>query len=117
MWTDLQPSDQPALFLDLVEQLADSQPASPTKWTLSIDVVVYVNESTDNGPTDTMLGLIDAIEAKLERQPDEVGPGFHTNLGGLVHTVRINGAINTDLGAFGPQAVAIIPLEVLVFNR
>ncbi len=112
------PSEQPAVFIQPGSQLANSTPGHPLRWTLSADVVVYVYEDTDTGPSGTLQGFLDAIEAALEAQPGEKSTGqrfnqngYATTLGGLVSAVRIS-SIETDEGALGPQAVAVIAVEV-----
>lgn len=111
--------EQPALFLQPGNQQALNQPGHPTKWTLQADVYVYVYADTDEGPSGQLQTLLDGIEAALEARPDERNPtgskfyqnGFGTTLGGLVATARIT-SIETDEGALGPQAVAIVAVAV-----
>jgi hypothetical protein len=81
--------------------------------------MVYVFEDSDAGPSGTLQTILDGIEAKLEAQPGERNPtgarfpnnGFATTLGGIVSAVRIK-SIETDEGALGPQAVAVVGVEI-----
>jgi len=55
--------------------------------------------------------ILDELEAALAPPP---GPSFKQTLGGLVEHCWINGEIQTDEGTLGNQAVAIIPIRMLV---
>jgi hypothetical protein len=57
--------------------------------------------------------LLDAIAAALAPTGADLVAGAQT-LGGLVKHCWISGAIETDEGALGGQAVAIVPVEILV---
>lgn len=119
VFTDVPPSEQPAIYIQPGQQVANNTPGHPASWTLQADVVVYVYEDTDTGPTATLQGLLDSIESRLEAQPGEQNPtgakfnrnGYATTLGGLVSAARIT-KIDTDEGALGPQAVAVIAVEI-----
>jgi hypothetical protein len=118
MFTDVPPSEQPACFLQPGAQSASYQPGRPTVWTINADVMLYVNEDSDAGPSGTLQTCIDLIEAALEVTPAEKnGSGkyprsdFATTLGGIVSAVRIV-SVETDEGALGPQAVAVIAIEI-----
>lgn len=118
IFTDCPPQDQPALYIQPGSQSAESQPGKPTVWTLNADVMLYVYEESDTGPSGTLQTLLDRIEAALEAQPGERNPAslrpgnsFATTLGGLVAAVRIQ-SIETDEGALGPQAVAVISIQL-----
>lgn len=111
-WSDVAPPDQPALFQ--VEQTQDAQrtPRMPTKWTLHAELAIYAHEAnTTNGAdlSDLLNDLVDGVVAALEPLP---GQETQT-LGGLVTDVRIDGAIETDEGRLGQQAVAVIPLLII----
>jgi hypothetical protein len=63
-------------------------------------------------PASVLNPLIDALEAALAPLPMN---GVWQNLGfpaSVMHTY-INGTIETDEGALGDQAVAIVPVEIL----
>lgn len=108
-WSDVAPSDQPALFQAQGRQNAVAGYRMPTKWTLSASLYVYTHQaSLDKLPSVALNELVDAIEAKLAPGPD----GEQT-LGGLVSHCRIVGEIETDEGVLGEQAVAIIPIEIV----
>lgn len=108
-WTDVPPEQQPALFLAQRNELAATERGKPTRWTLNVDVYVYARTDGSNPPGPIINPLLDAIDAALAPNVDGV-----QTLGGLVHWCRIDGAIETDEGTLGDQAVAIIPISILV---
>jgi hypothetical protein len=111
LWSDVPPAEQPALFQAQGKEHAASGFRQPTKWTLHGSLYVYAHQnSLDMLPSTALNGLIDAIELALA--PD-MATGEQT-LGGLVQHCRIAGEIETDEGVLGDQAVAIIPIEIMV---
>ncbi len=120
IWDDVPRSEQPALFLPHGNEAPVQQRGLPPAWRLQPTLWVYAR--TDQDPTaapgTTLATLVQAIEAALERQPDEQGgyakaDSYGTTLGGLVSHCWIAGPIVTDEGILGGQAVAQIPLDIL----
>ena len=76
-----------------------------------VDFYVYGQAPDElTAPATVLNPLLDAIEAAL-------APPASSNvqtLGGLVCHAWIAGKIETDEGALGGQAVAIVPIEILV---
>lgn len=108
-WSDVPASQQPALFQAQKNELAHRQQGVGTVWTLTVDVYLYTSTTGSALPSTQLNSIVDAIEAAL--QPDN--PVRNTNtLGGLVQHCRIEGAIETDEGTLGDQAVAIIPIVI-----
>lgn len=112
-WSDVDASQQPALFQAQGRETAtpgDPARGVPTKWTLSADVYIYVRTDGDQVPGTVMNPLLDAIEAALRN--DNAMQRVQT-LGGLVERCWIEGDIETDEGTLGDQAVAIVPIRIL----
>jgi hypothetical protein len=111
-WTDVAPAEQPALFQVQKGETWTSRNGLPPARRLSVELFVYVTTSADPrvAPSQIMNPLIDAIEAALA--PD---PGRQTqDLGGLVEHAWIAGRIESDEGLLGDQAVAIVPVDILI---
>lgn len=111
-WSDVPPTDQPALFVAQRNEVAATVPGMNTVWTFSVDVYLYVHTQADpsKAPSEILNPLLDAVVAALA--PDPI-----TNkckLGGLVEHAWIEGAIETDEGTLGDQAVAVIPVVMKV---
>ena len=106
-WADVSKERQPALYMAPQSQTYTvAGRGMPPKRSLPVSLYLYCN----NDDPSLMQDLLDAIEAALE--PDE---GEETlTLGGLVSHCRIEGQIETDEGLLGDQAVAIIPISILV---
>lgn len=111
-WTDVPASEQPALFqAQRSEMAATSSGGTAIRWTMNVDVYVYVKTSAGTPPATQLNNILDAIETALA--PDN--PIKNTNtLGGLVVHCRIDGMVETDEGNLGDQAVAIIPVVIFL---
>jgi hypothetical protein len=114
-WSVVDQLQQPALFLTQVNELSEKRPGQLAKWTLNTLVWVYAMAPDDTTPSapalNTLLGLI-----RNALGPDKTGAGraqFRQTLGGLVFDVWIEGAIVTDQGFLGQQAVAKIPIRII----
>lgn len=113
LWTDVQPPDQPALFIVQRGEQAKFTPRTPTIWTLHLNVVLYGHNGGQESlaPMSNLNPIIDAVVAKLL----PTAPMYEEQtLGGLVERCRIDGEIQTDEGTLGDQAVAVIPITILV---
>lgn len=113
MYTEVDPKDQPALFQIQVSETPTQQKTMPVKWTLNVDVYLYIHRGGDPKviPSQKINEMLDAIEYAL--RPD--AQGFQT-LGGLVSHCWISGKIQTSEGILGEQEVAIIPIEMYLYN-
>ncbi len=114
-WEQVPAEDQPALLLRPRNEIAEHVKFRPTKWVINFDLLVYVNTgaSTDDSviPSQMLNPLLDAIEGAL--QPDDSVTGTCT-LGGLVSYAAPHGATDIHLGSLGDEAVAVVPIRVLV---
>jgi len=108
-WSDVGPAEQPALFVVQKSETAERKAGLPAKWRALVDVYVYAHAPDDTtAPATALNPLLDAIEAALAPQ------GAVQTLGGLAAHAWIAGRIETDEGVLGGQAVAIVPIEILV---
>lgn len=109
---------QPAL--QVVETGAVAQVARnlPTIWTLQADAVVFAQPSKgSDAPGALLSALLRAVEAALEREPDErpgaSGEQRWTTLGGLVQHAWISGPIERGYVPETDQAIVFIPIEMV----
>lgn len=110
-WNDVSPTEQPALFQIQIGEVPTQTKGIPTQWNFSVKLYLYVN-SQDGNPSTLLNTYIDRIEEAIK--PDSDGK---QELGGLVSHAWISGAIETDEGVLGDQAVAIIPIDIKVANQ
>jgi hypothetical protein len=112
-WSDVPAINQPAAFQAQVGEIEERKHGFPPKWLLMVNIYVYVNAGKDPSaiPATALNTVLDAMGAAIE--PDGLPQGVQT-LGGLVNRCWISGKIETDEGALGEQAVAIVPVEILV---
>lgn len=112
-FADVGSGDQPALFMEQTSEQQDVTTKMPGKWTLHVDLLVYVNTGglDPNVVPSTILNpILDAICTALV-PPPQFG---EQTLGGLVARCRVNGSIQIVEGVQGDQAMAVIP--VIVFT-
>jgi hypothetical protein len=113
-WGGVTAAEQPALFQSQKDETAHRTRGQPPKWMLTLDIYVYAQAPDDaTSPATVLNPLLDALEAALAPAGADLATGVQT-LGGLVSHCWISGKITTDEGVLGGQAVAIIPIEILV---
>jgi hypothetical protein len=112
-WTDLAPTEQPALFMsEKGGHAATKALGTPIVWTLYADFYIYVHSSDPYLAPATLLNpLLDAIEAALA--PSSVTGVQNLGLPAMVQHAYIAGKVETDEGVLGNQAIAILPIEIL----
>ncbi len=111
-WNDVSAAEQPALFQEQRPETKKVEARFPAIHTLNVDLVLYVNVGNDPSavPATQLNALIDAVEAALEPDPGKE----EQTLGGLVKRCRVSGTIEIADGMnMGPQAVAVIPVEII----
>lgn len=110
-WDDVSIGAQPALFMAQRGETAQITRGQPTRWLLEVDIYIYVKTAGATAPAQLINPLLDAITAALA---PSVSPDYTQTLGGLAHHCWIEGRIETDEGTLGDQAVAIIPIRILI---
>ncbi|TWB20669.1 hypothetical protein FBZ89_10668 [Nitrospirillum amazonense] len=111
LWNDLSPAQQPALFLMSRGEEVTRRDTLPAHRVLRVDILLYAQAPDDETAGAVVLNpLLDAVEAALRPPPGQ----DKQTLGGLVHDCWIEGQVTTDEGALGSQAVAIVPLHLLI---
>lgn len=111
-WADTPPLMQPAIFQVQKREMPSQAPGRPPAWTLTVDLYLYVHAGADPtaSPATALNAVLDQIDALLS--PDVSG---RQTLGGVVTHAWIDRAgIETDEGALGAQAVAIVPVTLEV---
>lgn len=108
-----QVTSQPALFLRSEDEESEWPAAPMQSLTLRVEAYVYSNLGQDpDAVPETMLNnLLDAIDAAMA--PDNPMTHLFT-LGGLVAWCRIVGRVIKDTGDADGQAIARVPIEILV---
>lgn len=109
-WNDVPPELRPALFMSQSTETPFTTTGEPQKWQLSVDVYVYVATDGTTPPGTVLNPILDAIEAIFPIHPIT---GKHTLDAPGVEWARIEGAIQTDEGTLGNQAVCIVPIQIL----
>lgn len=115
VWEGVEFEDQPALLMLQKSEFITKPKGLPAKWTLSIDLYVYVHTGAMNDntivPTQLINPLIDLVEASIAL--DDVFNNACT-LNRTVSHCYIDGSIEMFEGNLGDQAVVIIPIIVVV---
>lgn len=115
----LTPAQQPALFVAFTSEDTYQQlPTMPGRTTLEATLFVYCTgpgaqeaPGTETALAETTLnGLLGDIEAAIAATPD----GSAQTLGGLVSRCWIEGTAYKDPGILANQAMAIVPVRMLV---
>lgn len=109
-WSDVLPENQPAAYQIQKHMTVQQVRGLPPVWRVTADWYLYVRGSQDDNPPSVQLNTI--LSTILAILPPADFTTIQT-LGGLVQWARIDGAIETDEGVLGEQAVAIIPITIL----
>lgn len=110
-WSEV--AAQPALFaVDAEENFPGDSYNMPRTITMAAELWLYTkgDERPDKNRPKALNALLDAIEAVLE--PSSID-GVQT-LGGAVENCWIEGRLDKSPGHVGGQAVAVIPIKMLV---
>lgn len=109
-WADVTGNDQPALFLEHSGETYQPVRGQPPRIVLESNLWIYVR--TDGDPTGPILNpLLDAIDKAMQPSND----GDHAlTLDGVVHHCWIEGQVQIFEGDLGNEAVAIVPVKMLV---
>lgn len=120
------PVQQPAIYIVKGHETnLEKNPSRPPRWKIEAELVVFCrNDADPNAPPSTQLNaLLTGIEGSLIRSPTEgfvIGQPYAqtnewwTSLDGLCSHCMISGDIIVGEGASGGQAVALVPIEILV---
>lgn len=112
LWKDVSATEMPAFFLSLRGEEAKPLRTGPvTKWTRFYDAWIYVNhDGTGNPAMKALAASLDLVEERLRPIPG----AERQTLGGLVYVARLEGTVETDEGSLGDQAIAVMPITVIV---
>lgn len=106
---------QPALYLVTHRNVYKQMSPKPEIVQLQATIIVYTCDGRDPNvvPVIALNNILDSIDAAL--QPTSVDFGVNQNtLGGLVAHCRIEGEVMVDPGDLDGQAVAQIPIRIVV---
>lgn len=109
-WSDVQPSEMPALFQAQGDQSVSRQLKLPMRWELMADIWVYVSTDGDLSPGEVINPIVDAICSAINPYPSE-----RQTLGGIVYDVYVAGSIKTSSGTLGNIEAVMIPVCIIAF--
>ena len=111
-WNDVPPESQGYIGMAQVNESGDYAAGRTEQWHLRCVLYLYIHEADDTlSPAPKLNTAMDAVNSIFT--PDNHNVNTCT-FGGLVHYARIEGTVETDEGTLGSQAVARIPVEMLV---
>ena len=112
LWMDVPSVEQPALFMAQTGESARKMTRQPKVWTFNVELYIYVHtgEDMNTDPATLLNPCVDAVDTALK----PASYGVEQTLGGLVERCSIEGGVETSEGALGPQAIAIIPVTIIV---
>jgi hypothetical protein len=109
-WQDSPMENQPVLYMEQGGEVRNPVQGLPARLVLEANLWLYV--STQGDPVGPVLNpLLDAIGDTLE---PIVAQNNRQTLGGVVHHCWIEGQTQVFEGNLGEEAVAIIPVKMLV---
>lgn len=112
-WSDVDKRAQPALFMAQVSEIAKKVAKTPTQWTFNVDLYLYVSVDDKASPGEAINPLLDAVCHAVQAKP-VLATGNTLGLP-CVMDCYVDGKIETDEGALGNQAIAIVPVVILAY--
>lgn len=116
-WNDVPAESRPAIFQREVSEAVVRTRGVPSQITLNVELYIYVqtNAQLVSGvvPSSLMNPLLDALDTALAPTGGDLQNQTQT-LGGLVSHCWINGTTEIFEGFLADQAVAIVPISILV---
>lgn len=109
-WSQVASEEKPALYqIQIDEDPRTSEGGIPYANRMRVELYLFVNQPDDTVPTsDQLSDLVDAVFGALQPQvTDEL-----QTLGGLVQNVKVSGKVEYREGLLGPNAFAVIPIEI-----
>lgn len=115
LWDQIPQEQRPALVqIERGEDYVQDSPGQPPKVTLDVLLMIVadtkVNVQAGSEPITVLNPLIDVVDSAL--RPDQVS--WQQTLGGLVYECWIDGRIEKSSGDLDGDAVAIIPVKLIV---
>lgn len=112
LWDQLGPDQKPALYLQVPgeDHLHEQAEGIPDVTVLTANVFIYAHVGDGQVGSTILNALLDALSTALT---PNVMTG-RTTLGGLVSHVWIEGTVFRDPGDLDNEAVAVVPLRILV---
>lgn len=112
-WDDVSPDEMPALFLVPNTERNDQTKGLPPKWTIDLDVYLYVNapQNPTLSPSKLINPLLDEIESMLVIDNRAANT---CTLGGLVSHAWISGDILRGEGIISKSEIVVVPINILV---
>ena len=108
-YSDVSPSEQPAMFVTQAAQFVKQTKGLPSQYTLDAKIWVYTNDpDPTKAPAQAINDIMDQVDAILK----PTTPANKQTLGGLVEHCWIDGEIITDEGTLGDQSVAIYTIKM-----
>lgn len=111
-WTDVSPSNQPALFVRQGIQDADQNTDyGLTRWKLRASLWIYCQHPPDGSNPSTLINnLLTAVKTVLQPVPAD-----KQTLGGLVNNCYIEGRVLIDEGLApqDTQCIVVIPISII----
>lgn len=112
LWGDTPQTERPSLMLaEHGEEYVREARGQPAYVTLEYRAFIYTWAKGVVNPITLLNPLLDAMDAALADHPVTLAP---QDLGGLVASVWIEGAIIKDPGDLDGDGIAIVPIKALV---
>jgi hypothetical protein len=111
IWTNVTPSEQPALYLIKVSEGYDQSTWGAARYRLKYLMLCYLRaDAQPNVVAEVEINkALDALDATLAGKP----PGTKQTLYGIVENCWIDGDVMIDTGILDQQIVIVVPVSIL----
>lgn len=116
-WEGVSSDDQPALLMRQFKEQPTRVTGQPTKWQLDVRILIYAHTGAGSDKAvvaaQILNPLLDAVDVALRIDDQERRT---CTLGGLVYSCAVDGEVEIHLGNMGDEAVAIVPVRIVVVD-
>jgi hypothetical protein len=112
LWNEVPQNECPFFIMIQRGETAETHARLPTIWRFHVNLVFYAHNGGHDeiAPMSYLNPIIDSVIATLAPPP----VAEEQTLGGLVQKCKIDGEVLTDEGALGEQAIAVLPVTILI---
>lgn len=115
-WSNIDRKKQPYVGISQAREIADTTTGTKTRWQWQLDLYLYTYTEEGAMPATALNNALDEICNAINFCHPVTGKN-QLGLPGEVQYCRVDGTIETDEGALGQQAVAIIPVTILIVQQ
>lgn len=109
-WAQVSSEEKPSLYqIQVNEDFKTNESGMPYVDKLNLELYIFVSQNDDTDIVSSLFNpLVDAVIAAIQQKATDE----RQTLGGLVYNVKVSGPVEYREGLLGPDAFAVIPIQI-----